>query len=87
MTFLMLAPSEITAASVLHNLSHSFTKMIFDPMRVLFETSSQINQTTLRSLKLKTAHEAPFRSGWSMAYQGNVTNHYMIDYIQMNVRQ
>ncbi|XP_068897606.1 uncharacterized protein [Tenebrio molitor] len=86
MTFLMLAPSEMTAASVLHNLSHSFTKMIFDPMRVLFETSSQINQTTLRSLKLKTAHEAPFRSGWSMAYQGNVTNHYMIDYIQMNLK-
>jgi hypothetical protein len=87
MTFLMLAPSEMTAASVLHNLSHSFTKMIFNPMGVLFRTSSRINRTTLRSLKLKNPHEAPFRSGWSMAYQGNATNHYMIDYIQMNVRQ
>ncbi|XP_068897603.1 uncharacterized protein [Tenebrio molitor] len=86
LTFLMLAPSEMTAASVLHNLSVSFKRMIFDPMGVLFKTSSQINGTTLRSLKLKTAHEAPFRSGWSMAYQGNATNHYMIDYIQMNLK-
>ncbi|CAH1374740.1 unnamed protein product, partial [Tenebrio molitor] len=86
LTFLMLAPSEVTAASVLHNLSHSFKRMILKPMHFLFYTGSRINQTTLRSLKLKTAHEAPFRSGWSMAYQGNATNHYMIDYIQMNLK-